>query len=90
METANVGGGYHGVSASRSSHLRGLSSHLIFTFFDFHIFKLLIFNFSVFSPVISPILHFLTLKEQNFFFFPLKSPDLQSSEKTGTPPNVKE
>ena len=79
-------GGYHGVSASQSSHLRSLSSHLIFTFFDFHIFKLSIFTSSVFTPVISPILHFFTLKKQNFIFFPLKNPDLQSSEKTGTPP----
>ena len=28
-------GGYHGVSASQSSHLRSLSSHLIFTFLIF-------------------------------------------------------
>ena len=76
-------GGYHGVSASLSSHLRSLSSHLIFTFL---IFTSSNYQSSVFTPVISPILHFFTLKKQNFIFFPLKNPDLQSSEKTGTPP----
>ena len=36
------------------------------------------------APVISPLLHFFTLKKQNFFSFPLKNTYLQSSEKTGT------
>ena len=38
--------------------------------------------------MISPILRFFTLKKQNFIFFPLKNPDLQSSEKTGTPSSL--
>ena len=70
-------GGYHGVSASQFPHLRCLSSHIVVTFYYLHIF----------TPVISPILHFFTLKNQNFIFFPPKNPDLQSSEKTGTPQN---
>ena len=66
-------GGYHGASASQSSHLRSLSSnlrslssHLIFTFCELHIFKLSIFTSSVFTPEIFHILHFFTLNTQIF------------------------
>ena len=70
------GEGFHGVSASQSSLIGRLSSHLIFTFCDLHIFKLSIFTSSVFTTEIFP----------NSSFFALKDPILQSSKKTGTSP----
>ena len=57
------GGGYYGVSASQFSRLRCLSSHLVVTFYYLHIF----------TPVISPILHFFTLKNKTSFSSHLKT-----------------
>ena len=47
-------------------------------FFELHIFKLSIFTSSIFNPVIFQVIRFFTLK----------IPNLQSSKKTGTPPNL--
>ena len=54
------------LSASQSSHLRSLPSHLIFTFCELHIFKLSIFTSYVFTPVSLLIPHFFTFIIFNF------------------------
>ena len=83
MHNERINGGYHGVKASQSSHIRSLSSHLIFTFL--HFFKLSIFTSSFFSPTISSILHFFTLKNKTSFSSHLKT-QIFSLPKRQVPP----